>query len=266
MTRTAHRLLISFYSIVSAAALLGLGYLGYSYFSLPLEERYKPYPDPNTLYNLWNPSGLIGHGLGVVGTLFILIGVFSYMARKYMKALSRVGTLKYWLDFHIFMCTLGPILVLYHTTFKFGGIVSVSFWSMVVVWASGVVGRFIYIQIPRTIEGRELSLKELEDMREEMLLNLKTKYQIDEADFGRGSHAEVVRLLQAKHISATDKKQINRLITDEIRLNKRISRLAKMQSLFKYWHVAHLPFAIIMLIIMVVHVLVTVAAGAKWIF
>ncbi|MBK7174902.1 MAG: hypothetical protein IPH84_17120 [Bacteroidales bacterium] len=27
-----------------------------------------------------------------------------------------------------------------------------------------------------------------------------------------------------------------------------------MQNLFKYWHVAHLPFALVMLVIMVIHV------------
>ncbi|MEZ4892884.1 MAG: hypothetical protein R2778_07680 [Saprospiraceae bacterium] len=39
-----------------------------------------------------------------------------------------------------------------------------------------------------------------------------------------------------------------------------------MQKLFKYWHVAHLPFALVMLvIIMVIHVGVTLALGYRWI-
>jgi len=39
-----------------------------------------------------------------------------------------------------------------------------------------------------------------------------------------------------------------------------------LRKLFKYWHVAHLPFALIMLIIMVIHVAVTLAFGYRWIF
>jgi hypothetical protein len=39
-----------------------------------------------------------------------------------------------------------------------------------------------------------------------------------------------------------------------------------MQNLFKYWHVAHLPFALIMLVIMIIHVAVTVTFGFRWIF
>jgi hypothetical protein len=73
--------------------------------------------------------------------------------------------LKYWLEFHIFLCSLGPVMILFHTAFKFGGIVSISFWSMIAVVVSGIIGRFIYIQIPRTIEGRELSLNEVREMK-----------------------------------------------------------------------------------------------------
>jgi type IV secretory pathway VirB2 component (pilin) len=36
--------------------------------------------------------------------------------------------------------------------------------------------------------------------------------------------------------------------------------------MFKYWHIAHLPFALIMLVIMVIHVGITLAFGATWIF
>jgi hypothetical protein len=62
------------------------------------------------------------------------------------------------------------------------------------------------------------------------------------------------------------KRQLLGLAREEISLNNRIDRLQTMRKLFKYWHVAHLPFALVMLIIMVVHVAVTLAFGYKWIF
>lgn len=261
MTRTSHRLLLTFYTVICVATLTILGYVGYSFYVLPVEERFF-----HEWYELLKPSGIIGHGLGIIGTLFIIIGLFSYQARKYIKALSRVGTLKYWLDFHIFMCTLGPILILYHTSFKFGGIVSVSFWSMVAVWASGVIGRFIYLQIPRSIEGRELSLQEAHDMNDELVLQLKNRYQIEVTDANLNNANELKQFLKKQNIPSEEYKRVIRLIKDQNRLDKRIKRLAQMQSYFKYWHVAHLPFAIIMLVIMVIHVGVTLFFGYKWIF
>jgi hypothetical protein len=65
------------------------------------------------------------------------------------------------------------------------------------------------------------------------------------------------------------KKEIKKVITligNELSLQNRIGRLQTMQKLFRYWHVAHLPFALIMLIIVVIHVLITVSFGATWIF
>ena len=61
-------------------------------------------------------------------------------------------------------------------------------------------------------------------------------------------------------------KQIVSLVKKDISLNRKIERLITMQKLFNYWHVAHLPFALVMLIIMVIHVAVTIVFGYKWIF
>jgi hypothetical protein len=213
MNRIAHKIYILSFVIVTSLVLILLSYRGFSYYNTILEERFFS-PD----HELLKPSGTIGHGLGIIGSLVILTGVFTYMARKRKRSLIRLGVLKHWLEFHIFMCTLGPIMILFHTAFKFGGLVAISFWSMVAVFLSGIIGRFIYIQIPRTIEGRELSLDEVRDM------------------------------------------------TDDQSKEKRIKRLALMKEMFKYWHVAHLPFALVMLIIMVIHVAVTIVFGYHWIF
>jgi len=76
----------------------------------------------------------------------------------------------------------------------------------------------------------------------------------------------VKRILKENRLTRSDIKKVKELVANEISLNNRIERLQTMQQLFKYWHVAHLPFAIIMLIIMVIHVAITVTFGATWIF
>lgn len=261
MTRTVHRVYLTFYVLVVLAALILFGFNGYEFYNLPLDERYF-HPD----YALLKPSGLLGHGLGIIGSLLIIIGVFSYMARKRFHVFSRVGVLKYWLEFHIFLCALGPVLILYHTSFKFGGIVSVSFWSLVIVVASGVIGRFIYVQIPRSIEGRELSLQEVEEMKNELGAELSLKYNIDISEFQMEKSYQINSELKLKHLSSQDLKSVKRLIKSQKSLVKRIKRLDMMQNIFKLWHVAHLPFALIMLVVMIIHVAVVLTFGYKWIF
>jgi len=261
MTRNIHRLTLTIYSIIVLSSIVILTYIGFKYYNKPIEERFF---DPG--YALLKPSGIIGHGLGIIGSLFIVIGLFSYMIRKRFKAFVRLGVLKYWLEFHIFLCTLGSVLVLYHTTFKFGGIVSIGFWSMAIVWSSGVIGRFLYIQIPHSIEGRELTLREVQDYKTELDLELKTNYHIDISDIKSNSYSQTELKLLSKDLKREDFKKIKQLIKSEKKIVKRIERLDKMQSLFKYWHVAHLPFALIMLIIMVIHIAVVLTFGYKWIF
>lgn len=261
MTRFIHRLSITFYSLLVFISIIVLTYIGFSYYHKPIEVRFF---DPN--YDLLKPSGLLGHGLGVVGSFLIVFGIFSYMIRKRFKIFARVGVLKYWLEFHIFLCTLGSIFVLYHTTFKFGGIVSVGFWSLAIVWTSGVIGRFIYIQIPHTIEGRELSLREVLDYKAQIGLELKDVYQVDITDLESENYSTTKLSQFSENRKVEDIKKIKKLVHAQKKISKRIERLDKMQNLFKYWHVAHLPFALIMLIIMVIHIVVVLTFGYKWIF
>lgn len=261
MTRIIHRLSLTLYSLIILISIIVLTYIGFTYYNKPIEERFF---DPN--YALLKPSGIIGHGLGIVGSFLIVFGLFSYMIRKRVKRFVRVGALKYWLEFHIFLCTLGSIFIVYHTTFKFGGIVSVGFWSMAIVWSSGVIGRFIYLQIPHTIEGRELSLREIQDIKSDLDLELMNKYQIDISEIKSNKFSLKRLRLISRNITTAEFKKVKKLIRAEKRISRRIERLDRMQNLFTYWHVAHLPFALIMLIIMVIHIAVVLTFGYKWIF
>jgi hypothetical protein len=253
-----------------------LAYTGYSYYHTPLEERfYHPY------HNWFKPSGLFGQGLGVIGTLMILFGVSIYIARKRYNFMVKYLRLKYLLEFHIFLCVLGPILILFHTTFKFGGIVSIAFWSMTAVVLSGVVGRYIYIQIPRSIEGRELSLNEVKGMKTDLALVLNDKFNLDKSlidmiislttNQGEQSQKSIKvwhlrSALRAHKIPISERTTIIKMVKKEKALLGKIARLQSMQRMLKYWHVIHLPFALIMLFIVIIHVAVTLSLGYKWIF
>ena len=289
MSLLAHRMFIGTMVLITVLTTCYLSYVGYDYYRTPIEMRFD---HPNHAW--FKPSGPYRHGLGIIGTLCILIGVVIYIVRKRSTSLARLGRLKHWLEFHIFLCTVGPIMVLFHTSFKFGGIVSIAFWSMVLVVASGVLGRFIYLQIPRSIEGRELSLQEVQTNRLDIQHVLLSRYQLDESTFQtilqvldtqnapkqaglltvliaeplqqRAILTKVKSLLRSTKIAQSDVQKILGMIGAELRLNKKIERLQTMQKLFRYWHVAHLPFAIIMLVIVVIHVAVTLLFGYKWIF
>ncbi|MBS4028915.1 MAG: hypothetical protein KGZ58_09775 [Ignavibacteriales bacterium] len=291
MTKTQHRLYVGLFFVVGIASTILLCIYGYEYYASPLTER--PF---HSRHSSLKPSGLLGHGLGILGSLMMMFGVAIYMVRKRMRRFSQWGLLKYWLEFHIFLCTVGPIFVLFHTAFKFGGIVSVSFWSMVAVVLSGVIGRYIYVQIPRTIEGKELNVQELNSLNENFSRRMKeefgvterllakveafasiTKYQsyslgkslvvaLSEYFSVRGVLAELRKEMKATSVSSHHVSEIVKVAKSKLALARHIGLLRSMHKLFNYWHIVHLPFAITMFVIMIIHVAVTIIFGYQWIF
>jgi len=291
MNKTVHRIYVgSFFAIGIASTVLLIVY-GYQYYTTLIEERFF-----NSQHSLLNPGGAIGHGIGILGSLMMIIGVAFYMIRKRGRKFQSIGILKYWLEFHIFLCTLGPIFILFHTAFKFGGIVSVSFWCMVAVVLSGVIGRFIYIQIPHSISGQELSMNDLnvitleldKKLRKEaavtnsLLLEIENAFNpelflklafVSGAVYAIKGHLKSRKILKRLRValksSGADKHHIHEIMEtarSKTVISRRIGLLRTMQKIFRYWHIVHLPFAVVMFVIMFIHVGVTIAFGSKWIF
>ena len=129
-----------------------VGASGWDYYRLPLIER-----PLSAEHNAFKPGGNWGHGLGVVGSLLVIGGVLMYMLRKHVRWMRAWGNLRVWLTVHIFLCVLGATLVTFHTALKVGGFVAISFWCMIGVVVSGVLGRYVYVRIPRDIRGQTIT-------------------------------------------------------------------------------------------------------------
>jgi hypothetical protein len=105
-------------------------------------------------------SGLLGHGLGVIGFLLMLSTETLYSLRKRSRT-ARWGRMANWLQFHIFTGLVGPYLILLHSSWKFNGLAGIVLLLTVVIVVSGFIGRYIYTAVPRTADGAELQAQEL---------------------------------------------------------------------------------------------------------
>ncbi len=97
-------------------------------------------------------SGLVGHGLGVLGVLLMLWAAFGYAWRKPLDR-KGPGRMRSWLRTHVFTGLVGPYLVVLHTGFAFRGLAGVLTVLVLIVVASGVAGRYAYTAAPRAIEA-----------------------------------------------------------------------------------------------------------------
>ena len=95
----------------------------------------------------------------------MFLAIFLYPLRKRWAWLGAQGSSRHWLDIHVLMGLTAPFIIAFHSTLKFKGIAGMAFWIMFAVSVSGVVGRYLYAQIPRRVTTAELSMKELQELR-----------------------------------------------------------------------------------------------------
>ena len=184
--------------VVSAVAASSAGL---DYYLTPLQER--PFTEGHALFA---SSAWVGHGYGVLGSGSMVFGVLMYGIRKRVPALGKLGKLKHWLQVHIFLCTLGPFLILLHSTFRVGGLVSIASWSMVLVVGSGFFGRYLYVHIPKTLQGTFLSMEAIESRRVEarslphtLLLGFRRDFSLIRMDTDTFPHLATGYTLKGAH-------------------------------------------------------------------
>lgn len=261
---------------VAVALWVTMGLGGADYYGTPLRIRaYAP------AHHLLRPSGPVGQSLGLVGTL-LMVAPFAYMLRKRLGRLAPVGSVRAWLEIHLFCGIAGPVLVTLHTSFKFNGIISAAYWSMVLVMLSGFVGRYLYVRIPRSIRGNELTRTEVEaeaaGLKDELVaagVDTRVLGRIDAfehqvvpatvtnrslGDLLLGEMALARRLralgraLEADGLESTVRTEVVRVTSQRAMLLRRSAYLQLTKKLFEVWHVFHLPLVYLLLVIAAAHI------------
>jgi hypothetical protein len=82
----------------------------------------------------------------------------------------------------------------------------------------------------------------------------------------RALRRRFIQLAGPNSISPAALKRVVRLAIREIALEQHVRMLDATHRVFRYWHVAHRPFAITALIAVGIHVVVVVAVGATWFY
>ena len=264
---------------VAIAAWVLVDLRGWTYYSTSMGVRgYAP------SHRVLKPSGSVAHPMGVIGLAMMIVPVL-YALRKQWAPLSRAGSLRAWLEVHIFCGIVGPVLVTFHTAFKFNGLISVAYWSMLAVVVSGFVGRYLFVRMPRTIRGVELSHDEIRSRVEQLTARLAEA--TPDADLherlrligveagvarsrppGPWAMRRQLRTLRRDLRSAGVPRELTIAIVEAVaeraQLVRRLSSLDRTRRFFSLWHVFHQPLVYVMFAIAVLHVGVAVYFGYSW--
>ncbi len=221
-------------------------------------------------------SGIFGHGIGIIGFLLMLSTETLYSLRKRARGRA-IGRMSTWLQIHIFTGLVGPFMVLLHSSWKFNGLAGVLMLMSVIIVVSGFIGRYIYTAVPRTIDGAEVTMRDLEK-------------QIALADaqlqaMGVGQVAPVAALATAsaspggaslifgrtlaqwrydrevrralKHYETAEQaqvKQLRRLLDGRYRVQRQMESLAMARRLLAVWHTIHIPIGVALFTVAFIHI------------
>ena len=217
-----HRIRVWIAGIISLLLLASIGAYGANYYWLPLEER--PFSEK---HELLKPSGSIGLKLGVLGTVLFFI-IFLYALRKVIPWLGRYGSARHWMDFHVIAGITAPVVIAFHASFKFQGIAGFAFWIMVAVALSGVIGRYLYAKIPRSLTATQLSLSELQISEREL-----SEALLGQSIYSAEQLSRVLNVPSAEHIRKIGPLlAIGEMIALDVRLPFQVAGLRRTSSSF----------------------------------
>lgn len=232
----------------------------------------------------------VGYNLGLVGGVLMLL-LLPYSLRKRVRILRSSGAMKVWFLFHIWAGLLGPLLVLFHSTFYIGSFNGgVALASTLLVTASGTVGRFFYRRVHRGMTGSRATVEEMQAAlaQEQQALDTQLGPHLG-PHFGQlpavgeaiadyialattppaGRAARTVHFLSlawrrrrvSRHLRRTlaaagHGKRDSLLPAAEATLAaaQKSAQFATYERLFSLWHTIHIPFLYLLVLTAVVHV------------
>jgi hypothetical protein len=233
------------------------------------------------------PDRGLGYALGITGASMMLL-LLLYSARKRWSWLRWLGSMPTVFRSHMVLGVVGPLLVLFHTNFHLGSTNSnVALFSMLLVAASGVVGRYIYTRINSQLDGRQVSLEQLQTMAQRLrseatelacipgILDAIDSAERQLIDRPGSRAARALSAFTAGFRVSVARGRLNRLITqsvpqlshdpqliemlrsyaeERLEMARRVAEYSTYARLFSYWHVLHIPLFFTLLFAAVVHV------------
>jgi len=269
--------------IACALLIAAMAYAGRDYYRLPAEAR-PQHPRHAELRS----SGTTGLACGLAGSLLMLANL-TYLVRKRFIRWAWIGSLRSWMAFHVFTGLMGPALILIHTAYaprSALGILALA--AMGIAVATGLIGRFIYARVPRSLEGRELEGSELRRRLGELRSQLEgfgigsTLLEAGDADNAlpaqKGLFATLAAALGGNRAISREYRRLRREIRRRpelrpararilplarryVRNRQWYKRYSELRSLMGAWRFLHRWLAIVMLAVVAFHILLAFRYG-----
>jgi len=265
-------------SLILVSITVGLAYRGWSFYRLSLEDRVE-HPE----YRMLRPSGVLGNGYGWVAAMLVVLNLSYLLRRRFGSA--QLGSMKTWLDVHVFTGLLAASLVSFHSAFQLRTpIASVSAASLGTVVLTGLLGRFLYALGPGGARERlGAALDEVDDVLPgsrtalaEGIAQRPAPNVAPNASLARSLWAILSWLRTARQRRAIlglilprprdMSRELRRAVRELYAASAADARASGIAALLRSWRALHRFFALLMLAAVFLHAGVAWYYGYRWIF
>lgn len=200
-------------------------------------------------------GSLTGHFIGIAGTIMMFMTLI-YPFKK--RVLGRRGR-KNPLGTHILCGLAGPSLVVIHSAHKLDSLIGqLTFLAMLIVVLSGIVGRYLFRSVSRTLKEQEKELEALRSTfqkRRQEIAACEALFDPDRAEKETGTIDEEQRDRCAR---------LYELAQSISELEYATSFFDSTKSIFSKWMKVHHVLTLFLFSFVILHILIVLYYGLRW--
>ncbi|MCB2187616.1 MAG: hypothetical protein KQJ78_14435 [Deltaproteobacteria bacterium] len=198
-------------------------------------------------------GSLAGHAVGILGSILMALTLVYPFRKRVLKKNGKSNPL----GPHLIYGLAGPSLVLLHAGGQTASLIGILVYlSLLLVVFSGIVGRYLFKKVSRTVRERERDLEQLRG-----LLQAK-RAAVSQADLENYLDAGLLPLEEnrASHLG----RELLSLVHSIAESEHALAVFSRTKVLFTRWSLVHRYLTALLFALLLVHVLVTVYYGLRW--
>ena len=192
----------------------------------------------------------LGHALGIIGGIFILMTLIYPFRKQVLKKKGKQNPL----NSHIAYGLIGASLVVIHSGHKLESLIGILiFLSLVLVVLSGIVGRFLFKKVNRSLKEQKRDHKLLKARIERRKQDLFAACRVDLSDENAVEDMVIDECSQwHDEIRSFAENEYNMKFFD------------RLKTLFTRWIWVHYIISALLFALLIVHVMTTLYYGLRW--
>ena len=207
-------------------------------------------------------GSFLGHLIGIAGALLMCCALVYPFRKRVQKKRGKENPL----NRHIYYGLIGPSVVVIHAAHKSSNLIGViTFLSMFLIVFSGIVGRFLYSRVSRTLKQQENDLSLLKAQFEahkkdtELYQARLRKPQIEGMEDDDSSEDEKVAWERDRKYE-----ELLDLVHSLAETEYVVKAFSGTKKLFSRWLRIHYMLALLLFSMMIIHILTTFYYGLRW--